>query len=146
MTPEQAAKVLDGAEYGDECTRDFAAMLKANGLVAVFGASDDLMEFRGAINDEIGCYNGGTAYLSKDGLLENDCVAETCPHFARAQDAATTIEALWDVDGFSWKYSTVIPHFKFTVTEDGENYCEGIVFALKDVPDPSSSPRVTAEI
>lgn len=135
LTPALAAKVLDGCEYGDECSREFEAMLKANGLVAVFGASDDLMEFRGAIHDEVGCYDGGTAYLARDGLLHNDCDDDRCPHFHRAKKRAAFIEAVWgdDGDGFSWKYKTEIPHEKFTVKEDGENYCEGIVFALSDV-------------
>lgn len=130
FTAAQAAAVLDGSEYGDECSVEFEAMLKANGLVAVFGASDDLMEFRGAIHDEVGCYSGGVAYLNADGILENDCNKDDCPYFVRAKLSARTIEARWDVDGFSWKYETAIPHVKFVINEDGETYCEGIVFEL----------------
>jgi len=134
MTPLEAAQKLDGNQYREEGTREFFAEMKAAGLVAVYGASDDLMEFSGAINNEIGCYNGGTAYLSKSGLIENDCEDERCPHFVRAKKGATTIEAKWDDGGFSWRYETVIPHQKFVIKEDDENYCEGIVFALADVP------------
>lgn len=133
LTPALAVKVLDGCEYGDECSKEFETMLKANGLVAVFGASDDLMELRGVIHDEVGCYNGGEAYIVSTGLLHNDCDDDRCPHFARAKHNAATIEAIWGEDGFSWKYRTEIPHAKFVVKEDGENYCEGIVFAMKDV-------------
>jgi hypothetical protein len=133
MTPAEAAEILSGSEYGDECSREFEAVLKAQGLVAVFGASDDLMEFRGAIHDEIGCYNGGTAYLTSVGLLTNDCDDDRCPHFARAKKSAATIEAKWDEGGFSWVYETEIPHAKFLVKEGAEKYCEGIVFALSAV-------------
>jgi len=133
-TKELAAK-LHKCEYRDEIGRVDEIMARENGLVVVFGASDDLMEFRGAINDEIGCYEGGSAYLTKVGLLVNECEDEDCPYFERRKKAATTIEAKWDIDGYSWIYETVIPHEIFDVLEDGEKYCRGIVFALADVPE-----------
>ena len=133
MTPASVAATLDGTEYGKEASHGFFTGLKAEGIVAVFGASDDLMEFRGAIYDEVGCYNGGTAYLTKDGLLANDCENDDCPHFAKMKAKAVTIKAIWDDGGFSWRYETAIPHATFIVKEDGENYCEGIVFMLDDV-------------
>lgn len=134
MTRDEAVAKLGGNEYGKEGSKDLFAAMKEAGLVAVFGASDDLMEFEGAINDEIGCFNGGTAYLGKSGLLQNDCKNDDCPHFKKMKQSATTIKAIWDRDGFSWQYETDIPHTKFLIKEDDENYCEGIVFALADVP------------
>lgn len=134
MTPAEAASKLDGNQYRKEGSRDLWKAMDAAGLVAVFGASDDLMELRGAVNEEIGCYNGGTVYLTKEGPLVNDCDDENCPHFARAKETAATIDAKWDQDGFSWVYDTKIPHVTFIIKEDEENYCEGIVFALADVP------------
>ena len=41
---------------------------KENGLVIVYGASDDLMEFDGAIYDEGGCFDGGRVYFDRDGV------------------------------------------------------------------------------
>lgn len=137
MTPAEAAADLDGNEYLKEGSPKLFAAMKAAGLVAVFGASDDLMEFRGAIRDEVGCYNGGTAFLTSAGLLTNDCdEGERCPYFAKIQERATPINANWDEGGFSWRYETEIPHVKFIIKEDDENYCEGIVFALADVVTP----------
>jgi hypothetical protein len=105
-------------------------------LVAVFGASDDLMEFRGAIYDEVDCYEGGTAHVTPDGLLRNECDNDGCPYFERRQNTSSTIEASWAPDGedISWVYITEIPHATFTIMEDGEPYCRGIVFDLADVP------------
>lgn len=134
MTPQEAAAKLDGNRYRKEVSKEMAAALKAAGLVAVYGASDDLMEFDGAIHDEIGCYKGGTAYVTPAGLLQNDCDNADCPHFARLKEKTATITALWDIDGFSWRYATAIPRATFVIKEDDENYCEGIVFALADVP------------
>jgi hypothetical protein len=133
MTPAEAAAKLDGNEYGKEGSKELFASMKDALLVAVFGASDDLMEFRGAINDEVGSYNGTTAYLTGDGLLQNDCENESCPHFEKLKEKAATIQSVWDENEFSWQYDTEIPHEKFIIKEDGENYCEGIVFALADV-------------
>lgn len=140
MTRDEAAAKLNGNEYGSEGTKGLFADMKEAGLVAVFGASDDLMEFRGAINDEVGCYNGGTAYLTSAGLLANDCENDECPHFAKLKEKAATIEAEWGERGFSWTYATTIPTASFIIKEDDENYCEGIVFALADVlPSPQGT-------
>jgi len=105
--------------------------MKANRLVAVFGGSDDLIEMRGAVNDEVGAYNGGEACFNVQGLLQNDCENDNCPHFAKAKVLAPTVHALWcEEDGFSWTYLTDIPHETFLIMEDDETYCRGIVFSL----------------
>lgn len=134
MTPQEAAQKLDGCQYGKEAPRSLWADMKAAGLVAIFGASDDLMEIRGAVHDEIGCYDGGSASFTKAGLLKNECEDSECPYHAKLESSAVAVEALWDDGGFSWRYDTAIPHQKFIVKENDENYCEGIVFALADVP------------
>lgn len=140
MTPSEAAARLDGNEYRLEGSQGLFEAMKLFGLVAVFGASDDLMEFRGAINDEIACYNGGTAYVTRQGLLTNDCDSENCPHYERSKDSAVPLVAKWDVNGFSWVYDTQIPHETFIIKEGDENYCKGIVFALADVPHRDIQP------
>ena len=133
MNAKELAALLNGREYGKEITKDESVQARSYGLVVVHGASDDLMEFEGIIHDEIGCYNGGTAYLTSDGLLQNDCSDDECPHFAKIKEQAATIEAIWDTDGYSWVYKTAIPHETFEIVEDGDKYCRGIVFALADV-------------
>ena len=50
MDAKELAQKLHGRTYGNITTQD-AAEAKDNDLVIVFGASDDLMEFRGAIYD-----------------------------------------------------------------------------------------------
>lgn len=133
MTPAEAAAKLDGNEYGKEGSKELFAAMKDARLVAVFGASDDLMEFRGAIYDEVGAINGGTAYVTKAGMFTNECSNDECPYCAKEREKAMPIIAVWDSNGFSWRINTEVPHVKFIIKEDGENYCEGIVFALDDV-------------
>lgn len=134
MTPAEAASRLNASQYRHEGTPELFGQMKEAGLVAVFGASDDLTEFRGAIYDEVSSYDGTTVHVTRAGLLSNDCDNDDCPHFAAMKKAATPIHALWDDGGYSWRYETEIPVVRFVVLEDEEPYCEGIVFALADVP------------
>jgi hypothetical protein len=134
VNAKELAALLTGREMDKEITSAEEKQAKADGLVVVFGASDDLMEFRGAIHDEVGCFNGGTAYVTPAGLLTNDCNDDRCPHFAKLRDKAATIQAGWcEEEGYSWTYSTETPHATFEIMEDGEPFCRGIVFALADV-------------
>ena len=137
MQAAEFAATLTGAEYPFGLTREQADVAKAHGLVVVYGASDDLMEFEGAIYDELDVGGGGTALVCAKGLLpERDQIDdddELQDYFAR-KPAAVAIDALWCKEpGYSWTYRTTIPHATFEVVEDGEPYCRGIVFALADV-------------
>jgi hypothetical protein len=135
MTPYEVAAKLDGCEYGKEGNPELFAKMKREGLVAVFGGSDDNMEFVGAIYDEVSCYQGGFAYLTSAGLLVSECdEGDNCPYFKPLKEGAAKIEAVWDEDGLSWQYKTEIPHSTFMVMEDGEEFCRGIVFDLGVVP------------
>lgn len=133
MTAPKLAEQLEGTTYPVKVPNFLAAKAKAAGLVIVYGASDDLMEFEGAISDEIDAYGGATAYLTPSGLLNNGCDNDDCPHFAERKKQAAKVQALWACEGgYSWTFHTEIPHATFEVTEDGEPYCRGIVFRLAD--------------
>ena len=136
MTAKELAIELNGREAGGEVVWGEERDIKDAGLVAVYGYSDDNVEFSGAINDEVGAYNGTTVYLTPDGVLQKpDCGQDDCPYFAREREKA--IKAVWhDKGGPCWTFETDIPHETFTVMEDGEPFCVGIVFsmeALKEV-------------
>ncbi|MCK4121382.1 hypothetical protein HFK83_03220 [Ralstonia pseudosolanacearum] len=137
MNAKELAAQLTGAVYPLYVSKELAKAAKESGLVIVYGASDDLMEFAGAVDDELGAYDGTTAHLDAKGLLKNDCENDECPHFEKLKGSAATIEACWcaTLDGaeYSWSYKTAIPHETFEIVEDGEPYCRGIVFALSDV-------------
>ncbi|NTF23505.1 hypothetical protein G6L37_34610 [Agrobacterium rubi] len=140
MDVKQAAAELNGRQYRDECSRDLHQRMKAAGIVAVFGASDDLVYFAGAADDELGARNGSEFYFSSDGLLENRC-EDDCRYFKHIEALATPVRAIWSDGGFSWRYETTIPHEKFVIMEDDDTYCEGIVFALQNVGGTKLSSR-----
>ena len=133
-TKELAAK-LNGSVYPFYVQTDIAKAAKENGLVIVYGASDDLMEFAGAIDDEIGAPT--TAYVDSKGLLPSrDSIEDddTLKDYFAREPHAKPIEALWcDEPDYSWTFATEIPHETFEITEDCQPYCRGIVFALADV-------------
>lgn len=132
MTKEELAQQLNGREYGNEITKELKRAAQENGLVVVFGYSDDCIEFRGAMEDEAGCYNGTTIYFTKNcHIIENDHydVLEQYGFDKQLYE----IEAIWNKDGYSWVYETVIPHTVFDILEDGEKYCRGIVFSKYDL-------------
>lgn len=127
------AEKLDGRKCGSELTRLEEMELKDLGLVVVFGASDDLCEFRGAINDEVGCFDGGDVYVNARGLIANnmdmfdDFVPENSPEFV-------LIKMCWGLRGYSWICETDIPHESFDILDDGSPYCYGVIFSVDDMP------------
>lgn len=130
MTPKDVAARLHGNEYREEGSNALWDEMKAAGLVAVFGASDDLTELRGAIDDELGV---DTFHVTSAGLLKSECEeGADCPYFMKLIQTATAIVPCEDND-FTHCYETEIPHETFDIFEDGELYCRGIVFALADV-------------
>lgn len=124
MTLKEFASLLDGREYGCEITTEEEKLAKELGFVVVFGYSDDNAELRGAIDDEIGCYDGG----------------ELC-HC----DLPATIYADWcpeDID-CAWAYGTSIPHEKFCIYDHGKLYCVGIVCDINK-PKQTNADRIRA--
>ena len=65
VTKEQLAKTLNGNQYKSEITEEQEFIAKENGLVVIFGYSDDNTEFGGAINQEKSSYRGATFVLFK---------------------------------------------------------------------------------
>lgn len=124
MTLKEFAQMLDGREYRHEITKEEEALAKELGFVVVFGYSDDNAELRGAIDDEIGCFDGG--------VLEHD-------------DLPNMIYAMWcpEYIDCSWAYQTSIPHEKFHIYEDGELYCVGIVCDINK-PKQTNADRIRA--
>ncbi|MBQ6517815.1 MAG: hypothetical protein IJI14_03790 [Anaerolineaceae bacterium] len=134
ITKEEFAAKINKRRYGEELTKAEEQEAKENGLIVVFGASDDLMEFRGAIDDEAGCYDGGEVTFDSKGTSDD------------GEYHKNTIEAIWcgedpenlDKEGrvITWTYRTEIPHVTFMIydeLDDLEPYCRGIVFSVEDI-------------
>lgn len=122
VTAEEVAAQLNESEYPVRVPVSLSRLAKAAGIVIVFGASDDLMEFEGAIYDEFGCNDGGTAMVSENGLMpdfdsiDKDDKDALRSYFA-SEGKGKAIEAVWAEGEYSWTYKTDIPHATFEVVE-----------------------------
>ena len=133
MEPKELAELLNGREYGREMTRMEEQLARDFELVVVFGGSDDLMEVRGSIDDELDCFGGRKFNFEKTGFRwKGD---EANGHWV----GQNKIEAVWckdktdNGDTIPWSYKTDIPHAEFMVYEDDEPYCKGIVFKVDEL-------------
>lgn len=146
MTKETLADLLNDREIGDEITEEEELQAKSAGLLVIFGASDDLCELRGAINEEIGAYPGdrpsAVAFIKGGKLLpeiddDDEDVLEKYGVLGRLREereAATKVVARWEDDGYSWTYETDASHATFDILDGGEKYCRGIVLDLTRLP------------
>lgn len=139
MNAKELAKYYDGAhiyKVGQRNT-DLEVEAKANSLVVVYGQSDDLVEFEGAINDELDAYEGNTFWITSEGLYPaNTCdEGDNCPNYVKpTTKTAVPLKAIWCGDsGASWQFDFPVEHEKFRIMEDDEVFCYGIVFSLADV-------------
>lgn len=127
MTAKELANRLDGRQYLEEITYNEERLAKESGLVVVFGYSDDNVEFRGAIDDEVGAWEGGTFWVYKNGRIWNT------DYMSGVSGECKKIEALWcNGEGPAWTYRTDIPHETFNIYDEDELFCIGIVFDTKD--------------
>ena len=126
ITKEEFASKINNCQYRDELNKQLKNEARENGLIVVYGASDDLIEFEGSIYEEEACGNGGLFKINSKKLT----VKET-----ENPEAKNVIKAVWcDHElNTSWSYETKIPHVKFNIMEDDDLYCIGIVFSIYDL-------------
>lgn len=124
ITAKDLAARLNGREYLNEITPEEEKEAETNGLVVVYGYSDDNVEFSGAIDDEVGAFEGVTVCIDhSEGVVP---VGEGAPE--------NVIKAIWHDSGEAcWSFETPIPHETFNIYEDGELFCVGIVFSMDDL-------------
>ena len=132
------AQKLHGRLRGREIFTNEEILAKDNGLVVVYGASNFLMQFTGAIYDEVTAWYGGLAWVMDNGtVVDNDNISEE-EREDMSNAAIPTVRAVWkpkELQGASWLIKTEIPHATFDIYDDEEPeqiFCRGIVFALVD--------------
>jgi hypothetical protein len=142
MTKEELAAHLDGRTYPHRFAPTVIAAATAARLVVITGASDDIMSFEGAIDDEQGANDGTVAYLTPAGLLpdwesvDKDDEATAERYFEQKRSGIVEVQAQWspeDDPEVSWRIVTDLPHAKFDLMEDDAVFCRGIVISMADV-------------
>ena len=132
MTALELANRLNGREYRKEITKEEEKLAKESGLVVVFGASDDLAEFRGAFDDEFGAgKHTEIKFFEYEPIEEDGC---HCKFHKKAYESAKAkVDFFWGRDGYSWVVETSFTSEPFVITDEGEPYCSGRVFNLRDL-------------
>lgn len=125
---KQAADMMNGRQYRDETDEEIVEFLKENRLVAIYGASDDIVMFEGMINDEWYPGGNGEVYLTKGGPIEDPAT------YDRFGKEYTTFFCRWASEGFSWTYDLDLDHETFIIKEEDGLYCRGAVIKWDDLP------------
>jgi len=134
------AEKLNGIEYpADEIYRQNKA-IKDDGLIVAYGMSDDLLEFHGVIDEEVGAWEGQTVKLTpKPSLFDEDENKETFEYKSMEIAQFPKIIAIWcprnaeNKVWASWDIATDLPHEVFNIMEDGEIFGRGIVFEARAI-------------
>ena len=144
MNKEKLAEMINGRSYRNEMNKEEEQIAKENGLIVIFGASDDLVEFRGAIYDELDAYEGTHFIIATPGTeIPVDEDEETYRKVKKLEaipieeESLTKkgFEAVWSPDELdcSWLIKTDLPHSTFDIMEDGELYCRGIIIEAESL-------------
>ena len=119
MDIKEFAKMIDGFEYpARELYSSKLGLMntaKENGFLVIYTQSDDLLEFGGIIDDEMGANNGVKKKVGTKGV---------------------NIEAVWcpeDKPETSFEIKVDCHHEKFNIMEDGHTYCIGAVIHKDDL-------------
>jgi len=155
---DDLAKLLDGNECYYELQNEYKInveeLCKNNNWVIIFGAGDDLIEFRGFIDDEDGAWDGTLMKLVKPGDFYLDDEYEETYKKSKEykfvpikEDELNTIknnnykdaciiEQLWcpkDLDA-SWQVNVKgVPFARFNIMEDDTLYCQGAIIDLNQL-------------
>jgi hypothetical protein len=142
MNKETLAELINGRSYRNEMNKQEELIAEESGLIVIFGASDDLIEFRGAIYDEIDAYDGTDFIIATPGTEISVDENEETYRKAKELEAVSIEErsstkknrfsALWSPEELecSWLIKTDLPHVSFNIMEDGELYCRGLIIEV----------------
>jgi hypothetical protein len=150
MTVKEWAKKISGFEYPADELDNLNKEMAADGIIIAYGASDDLLEFRGVIYDGVGAWEGVEVRISSRGkgtaFIFDEEENQDSAKFNRKEIAAMQkVKAIWspkcrDVEDngsdevfASWLIETEIPHEAFDIMEDGGLFCRGVVFHVDNV-------------
>lgn len=134
-TRDAFAARLNGREYGSEMTTAEEAEAKAARLLVVFGASDDLTEFRGIIDDEAGASDRYGHRVARVGGIWTIIEPTEDMYGRRVEPEGVLIETKWCPETLetSWLIKPSVPFALFDIMEDDDLYCRGAVIDEADL-------------
>lgn len=137
--------MINGRSYRNEMYEVEEQIAKESGLVVIFGGSDDLVEFRGAIYDEIDAFDGAHFIIATPGTeipVDEDEETyrkakelEVVPIEKESTTKKNRFEAVWlpNEPKCYWLIKTNLPHSTFDIMADGELFCRGVIIDVLDL-------------
>ena len=131
----EASMALHNNQYRNEGNSELFKAMKESGILAVFTGSDDIIEYRGAFNDESGM---GKIYIDNNGIIESECTND-CPYYQDFLKNKSWVKAVSKENCethcvYDYTILTSIKKFlPFSILEKEKYYCNGIVFYIKDL-------------
>lgn len=145
---DKIADALDKIHYDDielrpsHYVKKVIGEAKTGGCVVAYGASDDTLRLVGYIDESVGAFEGGEAWIYKMKMLETpaDNVCHDCDIFREVLKRAIRIRAEWKdfpkSGQYTWELSATVPYKSFTIERDDmKNFCMGIVIDLNEAED-----------
>lgn len=146
LTKEKLAEMLDGRDLTHEYDSPTWREAYDNNLVVLFGHSDDLIEVRGAVHDEIYSYGDENLALVLAGEKiddEEDVTNMDIPAVLPLSDEynqsnnprlITVRYGSEENTQADWEFDTVMPHATFMLNLNGRKFfCKGIVIDLDEI-------------
>lgn len=147
LTKENLAEMLNGH---DVLNRDMYGVptnmeVWNNNLVVLYGHSDDLIEVRGAVHDEIDSYGEDKLALILAGEKIDDDEDEMnidIPGIFRLSEdyghddnprLITVRYGSVENTQADWEFDTDMPHATFMLNKKGKPFCKGIVIDLDEI-------------
>lgn len=126
MDAKRMAEILDGRTYRElDVTPEQEEVAKAEGLVIITGYSDDNIEMRGAISDEVGAYDGKTFHIDHKGNIleawddftqdfETDLIGDTDRVLRELYknyllENTINVSGKFDHEGYTWYIDLIDP-------------------------------------
>lgn len=148
MNAQELAQLLNGHQYREYIQQKLLNEAKKYNLIIVYGYSDDIIVFRGAVRTEADCFCGGTLKFDRYGFLgTKECAEENgyddcVKHYMRSQKCCNIKAILCAENEPSWTYKLLDKELDpmpdsyfstFNILIRDEVYCRGLVFSLDEI-------------
>ena len=138
MDLKEFASKLDWRNRREEITGEEGILAKDNGFVIAYGYSDDNIILNGAIDDEVGAWNGVEFFVDKMDKKVYNSISRYLDEWELNDEFVNIVERHFKENcikiegefGSFWEIKTNTKHEKFTIYEDGEKFSDGIVFKI----------------
>lgn len=120
---QSIAQQIHNTKYPLRISDTIKILAKEHNILIIYTSSDDCFEFRGAIEEEFDCFDGGLVYLDRQ-------TKEI--HSKPNNSQRIPIRATWFSEG-RFEIQIPVPFISFNILEDNNIYCTGAILDLDSI-------------